>query len=345
MIAALSSSNGEGSTPLVRSLRVGNELGVPDLYFKLESLNPSGSYKDRFIAAEMKRLTRLGARCCSATSSGNTGSSLAMYAARSGLSCVIAVNPDAPEGKLRQMLAFGATILRIDGFLHSAETTKLVFQTLDRLSRRNNIPLVVSAYRYCAQGMDGVKSIATELAAQVPTPISHVFVPAGSGGLFSAVCRGFQSHSADTPKVHLVQPQGCATIAEAFVRKTEVRATTSSTRISGLAVPFDIDASFALRHLYACGGSAFAVSDEDIFEAQRILLQQEGIYCEPAGAAALAGLIYARRANIIVAGQTAVCLVTGNGFKDPQSIDFIASHNTPINLSPDSLECFVLEKS
>src|SRR4051794_12685497 len=103
---------GEGNTPLVESVRIGPERGAAGLRFKLENCNPSGSYKDRFIAAALEHMLESGARACLATSSGNTGSALAAYCARYQVRCFIAVNHDAPAGKLSQMQAHGATVLR-----------------------------------------------------------------------------------------------------------------------------------------------------------------------------------------------------------------------------------------
>src|SRR5208282_5607897 len=108
-------------------------------------------------------------------------------------------------------------------------------------------------------------------------------------GLFSAVCRGFARKGQSGPRVHAVQPRGCSTVVAAFQRGDDhIKPVHSTTRISGLAVPFDIDASLALSHLRQCAGSGFAVEDEEVFEAQEMILRQEGIYTEPAGATALA---------------------------------------------------------
>ena len=154
---------GEGKTPLIPSHRIGPECGWPDLFFKLESCNPSGSYKDRFIANEVTAMLRRGASGCVATSSGNTGSSLAAYCARYGLRCLILVNHDAPAGKLAQMQAHGALVVRIAEFVNDPAVTERVFESLRRFSERQNVPLVVSAYRYCPEGMSGVHDIACEL--------------------------------------------------------------------------------------------------------------------------------------------------------------------------------------
>ncbi|MCX6623799.1 MAG: PLP-dependent lyase/thiolase, partial [Acidobacteria bacterium] len=175
-------SMGEGNTPLILSQRIGRKLGLSNLWFKLESSNPSGSYKDRFIAAEMTRLLRERMAGCLATSSGNTGSSLAAYCARYALPCVIVVNRDAPAGKLVQMKAHGATVIRVDGFIDSPAVTAEVFETLKRLSAGRGLALVVSAYRFCPEGMAGVESIGRELAAAPGGPPAHVFVPVGGGG-------------------------------------------------------------------------------------------------------------------------------------------------------------------
>ena len=324
---------GEGGTPLVASARIGPCRGAGRLLFKLESCNPTGSYKDRFIAAEMERILQRRARACVATSSGNTGSSLAAYSARYDVRCAIVVNADAPAGKLAQMQAHGARVMRIPGFVTDPAVTEQVFAQLAELARCRNIPLVVSAYRYCPEGMTGVESIATELAEQAPE-VEHVFVPVGGGGLFTATVQGFE-RARRKVKVHAVQPEGCATVAASFVRgDTEIRPVVSATRVSGLAVPFDIDAGRALAKLRACGGQAFCVSDDAIFAAQAMLMEEEGIYCEPAGAAALAGWLRAIEAGAVRPQDPAVCLVTGHGSKDPASIAAIASLHPAVETVP-----------
>ena len=191
MVATL----GEGRTPLVASVRIGAELGMRRLAFKLESANPSGSYKDRFIAAEITRLLRSGARACVATSSGNTGASLAAYCARYEIHCTILVNEFTPEGKLPQMKAHGAQVVRIRGFGGDARVTAQTFSQLRRFSTEGALPLVVSAFRYCLESMQGVRSLAHELREQTGE-LAHVFVPVGSGGLFTAVCQGLEGSKA-----------------------------------------------------------------------------------------------------------------------------------------------------
>jgi threonine synthase len=325
---------GEGRTPIIGSVRIGPAIGIKSLLFKLESCNPSGSYKDRFIAAQVTILRARGVRSCLATSSGNTGSALAAYCARYGIRCTIVVNEHAPAGKLVQMQAHGARVIRVTGFAASPEVTNRVYSMLERVSSARGAPLVVSAYRYCPEGMAGVESLGHELRG-IPG-LQHVFVPVGGGGLYSAVCRGLEGTGI---RVHAAQPQGCLTVVASWQRGDHrIETVESNTRISGLAVPFDIDASLALRLLHANGGAGFAVSDEEVFEAQRMLLNQEGIYCEPAGAAGLAAARMAYANGRIGKDESAVCVVTGHGFKDPDSIA-AAADRCPSNLvGPEELE-------
>lgn len=311
---------GEGNTPLVESRRIAPGA----VFFKLETTNPSGSYKDRFIAAELTRVIAEGRRVCVATSSGNTGSALAAYCARYALRCVILVNSDAPAGKLAQMRAHGAIVLRVPGFVTSGETTQQVFACLNEFVQSGRAALVVSAFAYCPIGMAGVQTIAAEIAQQL-AEVEHVFVPVGGGGLFAAVCRGFAGESR-RPRIHAVQPEGCPTLLNAVRNGRDIiEPVTSTTRISGLSVPFDIDASLALRLLREGDGFAIGVTDEEVYRAQRALVRQEGIYCEPAGATALAGYWRAVREGLVAGGERAVCLVTGHGSKDAASMEAIAS--------------------
>ncbi len=306
---------GEGRTPLVESSR------EPRLYFKLESANPSGSYKDRFVAGELQRVLDGGGRACVATSSGNTGSALAAACARCDVACTIVVNEAAPEGKLRQMQAHGARVIRVPGFTVQAAVTAQVLELLEDLSRGQGIAMVVSAYRYCPVGMSRVEAIATEILELLPA--ANVFVPVGGGGLFSAVSRGAGASAA---RVFAVQPEGCNTVVSAWREgRADIDPVASTTRISGLAVPFDIDASLAVRQLRQRNDRALTVTDAEVFDAQRYMLAAEGIYCEPAAAAALAGARKARAQRWIGPEDDVVCLVTGHGFKDPDSIAVAAS--------------------
>lgn len=338
------SSMGEGDTPLIESVQIGPSMGLSRLFFKLESCNPSGSYKDRFIAAEIQRCRAVNVRACVATSSGNTGSSLAAYCARYGLRCFIVVNDDAPAGKLQQMQAHHALVLRVKGFIASPKITNEVLHSLRDLARDQGVSLVISAFRFCPEGMQGVEGISGELSTQLPE-IDHVFVPVGGGGLLAAICQGFRKYSRIQPRVHGVQPRACSTVAAAFERGDDrIIPVESHTRISGLAVPFDFDASLALRLLRESHGVAFGVEDDEVFDAHQTMLSREGIYCEPAGAAALAGLRRAVAQGLVHREQTVVCIVSGHGFKDPESVRRAVADDASLVIESPDLKRIFLEK-
>ncbi|MCS6953182.1 MAG: pyridoxal-phosphate dependent enzyme [Bryobacterales bacterium] len=332
---------GEGPTPLVASAGIAARFGLARLAFKLEIRNPTGSYKDRFIAAELAHQAARAPRAVVATSSGNTGSALAAYAARRGLRCLILLNEQAPAGKLLEMKAHGAEVVRVRGFGSSDEATRKVFDLLERFAVQRGLPTIVSAYRYCPVGMAGVEGLGRELVAQTNGAWAHVFVPVGGGGLYTAVCRGLDRRW----PVHAVQPEGCSTVVAAWRRNLDrIVPVRSTTRISGLSVPFDIDASAALAELRATGGQGVEVTDEEIYEAQRLLARLEGILAEPAGAAALAGLLKLVRQGRFDRDEPAICLVTGSGFKDPESLTTLAEAAADVLVSLEELPDLLREK-
>lgn len=328
---------GEGKTPLIDSVSIGPSLGAKHLRFKMETVNPSGSYKDRFAACEVAWMCKQGVKACVATSSGNTGAALAAYCVRASIRCFIVVNPEIPAGKLVQMRAHAAQVVAVPGFVTSAPVTERVFDELGLLAKRHGIPLVISAYRYSPKGMAGVESLGSELLSQSAGGIDHVFVPVGGGGLFSAVCRGLSGVGIG-PRVHAVQPAGCLTVVAAYERKDDrILPVESSTRVSGLSVPFDIDGSLALGLLRKSKGRGFAVSDQEVFAAQARLFTEEGINCEPAGAAALAGFLRAWERGVVKPDHQSVCVVTGHGFKDPASLEKIPGVKPLISIEVERL--------
>ncbi len=312
---------GEGATPLVRSRHIGKALGIENLYFKLENLNPTGSYKDRFAAVLTSEMSAAGQRICIATSSGNTGAALSAYCAASGIRCILVVVDGAPLPKIKQMQLYGADIYMVRDFGKDPGVTSGVFDELEKLCTRLNIPLPISAYRYCPSAMQGVQTIAYEILEDLDQ-VDHIFVPAGGGGLTLAVCKGAEIKGSIV-KVNCVQPAGNDTIATAL-RNQAVKAkpvNASTTKVSGLQVASVIDGDDVLASCRKSGGNGYVVDDQDVFRWQKVLAQKEGIFCEPAGAVALAGLENALKRKEINAADSAVCLITGSGFKDMVSVD------------------------
>jgi threonine synthase len=253
-----------------------------------------------------------------------------------------------PRNKLRQMLAYGARIFSIRRFALDPVVTTAVLDRLQRLAAERNAALQISAYCYSRPGMIGVESIAYELAEQLPEQIEHVFCPAGGGGLVLAVARGFanlraRKLAAKLVAVECVQPEGNDTMAGPLARGEErARPTTSTTRISGLQVATVNDGQEVLDACRACGGTGHLVSDAQIYAAQARLAREEGIFTEPAGAAALAGALAARRSGKIRPDATVVCCVTGIGFKDESSVDALtAQADCPYLETPADLDDFL----
>lgn len=322
---------GEGNTPLVKSNQIGKRLGLDNLYFKLESVNPSGSYKDRFAAAAIADLIQKNSQICIATSSGNAGSALAAYSAAAGITCYLAIVDGAPIGKLQQMQVYGAETLMIKDFGIDTHVTIDVMNGLDALAQSLGIPVHISAFHYSPLAMSGVQTIAYEIAEEMPGFNGHIFPPVGGGGLTFAIIKGFNKWKEvnpqfKIPKVHCVQPEGNDTISGPL-RNGSVKAQNvakSLTSISGLQVPNVIDGDEVLDACRATGGTGYTVSDAEVYECQESLAKMEGIYCEPAGAVALAGVLKGVKNGEINKSDDVVCLVTGHGFKDPVSAAKIA---------------------
>lgn len=319
-------SLGEGGTPLVPSRSIGPKAGLTRLFFKLESTNPTGSYKDRFAAAAISHMRAEGKTECLATSSGNTGAALAAYCAAAGLRCRIAVVETAPAGKLRQMLAYGAEILRVRGFGLDPDVTRQTFTTLQQLGTAPHRALQISAYAFSPAGMSGVESLGWELATPGAGSFDHVFCPAGGGGLCLAVARGLagavrHGNIVRSPAVHCVQPEGNATIAAPLRSGATVgQAVNCTSRISGLQVPNVLDGNAVIHACRANGGTGQLVRDEVVWELQARLSLEEGLFVEPASAVALAGALQAAANGEIQPDTSIVCLLTGSGFKDEASL-------------------------
>ncbi len=340
---------GEGHTPLIPARRLGEKYGLDHLYFKLETTNPSGSYKDRFAAAAVSHLLSMGAKVCLATSSGNTGSALAAYCARAGLPCFVIVVDGTPPAKLEQMQIYGAHTLMVKGFGLDEKITSSVFEQLRLLSENFNAKVQISAYTYSPEGMRGVETIGLELAAdqEVKNEV-QVFAPAGGGGLTLAIGRGFQTWKINHPEyvlpaLHCVQPDGNNTIAGSLKhgKKKAASIVQSTTNISGLQVPGVIDGNETLAICRSLGGTGHLVDDEMVFQLQAELASMEGIYCEPAGAVALAGAIQACQNQKIKKSDQVVCMITGHGFKDTGFLKRVSTDQNKYFDQFDSVEEYV----
>jgi threonine synthase len=337
---------GEGDTPLVHSKQIGRALGFENLYFKLEMLNPTGSYKDRFASCAVSDMLQQKLSFCFSTSSGNTGSAMSAYSAASGLRCLLVIVDGAPQCKLRQMQVYGSDTIVIREFGKDVNVTKEVIDRLNDTALRYHTSVQISSYSHSPVGMAGVQTLAYEIAEAMTDNDVHVFSPAGGGGLTLAILRGFETWKKNhpgfrLPKIHCVQPTGNDTIASALRNglSNAVEINASTTAISGLQVPAVLDGDEVVAGCRESGGNGHLVSDELIYECQEQLATREGIFCEPAGAVSLAGLRKAIENNEINKKATIVCVITGHGFKDSVSGNKIAE-KTGTRYFSDSAEAF-----
>ncbi|SLK08772.1 pyridoxal-phosphate dependent enzyme [Novosphingobium mathurense] len=320
---------GQGRTSLVRSRTIGPSLGLDQLWFKLELSNPSGSYKDRFAGLALAMAREAGAKACIATSSGNTGAAVAAFAAAFGMPAYLFINERTPTGKLSQMRAYGARLVRVRGMGIDPQETSAILQSLKQEGAARGFPFLVSAFAISPDGMAGIKTIAYEIAES--GPVGHIFCPVGSGGLYCAIARGFldlASEGSPLPRLHPVQPVLNDTIVTPLNEgAAHARCVDTTTGISGLAVPFDLDGTLSIELARSVGGQGVLIDDEDAFAAQHRLMREEGILVEPAGAVAVAGLLRAAKERRFTSGEKIVCVLTGHGFKDPGSIEAASSGN------------------
>jgi threonine synthase len=208
--------------------------------------------------------------------------------------------------------------VRVRGLLDSPQALRALFARLGALAERRGMPLGISAYALSPEAMRGIEPLSAELVADLGGAPDRVFVPVGGGGLLSAVWRGFAGSAGS--RLHAVQPDTNDTLVGAL-RAGEARAreVTTVTRISGLGVQIDLDATSAMEAVRASGGSSHVVDESLVWEMQALLAQREGLYVEPAGAVAVAGLWRAVQAGEVRAADRIVCLLTGHGFKDDEA--------------------------
>ena len=292
----------EGSTPLVPAPRVSERVGT-EVWLKLEGANPTGSFKDRGMTCAVSAAMREGAHAVICASTGNTAASAAAYAARAGLRCAVIV-PEGKiaTGKLAQALMHGARVIALRG--NFDEALKLVRE----LANRHPIALVNSVNEF---RIEGQKTAAFELAEALAGELDAVCIPVGNAGNITAYWRGFKElpQPAQRPMMFGFQAAGAAPLVHgAPVANPETVA--SAIRIGNPARWED-----AMDAMTSSGGAVNAVTDEQILDAYRFLARNEGVLCEPASAASVAGLI----AHGALGAQRVVCVLTGHGLKDPET--------------------------
>jgi threonine synthase len=292
-------SLGEGSTPLVLAPRVSERAGV-EVWLKLEGGNPTGSFKDRGMTCAVSAAIREGAKVVICASTGNTAASAAAYSARAGLrGAVIVPEGKIATGKLAQALMHGARVVALRGNFDEALTL------VRELARRHPVALVNSVNEF---RIEGQKTAAFELVEALEGELDALCIPVGNAGNITAYWRGF-CELGYQPRMLGFQAAGAAPLVlGAPVAHPETVA--SAIRIGNPARWEE-----AMNAMISSGGAVAAVSDEQILDAYRFLAANEGVFCEPASAASVAGLL----AHGARDARRVVCVLTGHGLKDPET--------------------------
>ncbi len=301
----------EGGTPLVRSKNMEKDFGLGfGLHFKYEAQNPTGSFKDRGSSVEIAKALELGGSHVLCASTGNMGASIAAYSAMAKLKCSIFTPRDAPIIKMEQILAYGADVYHVAG--NYALTADMVEHI-----KRDHVFHLAGDYLW---RREGTKSVGFEIAEQLKG-VDYVVCPIGNGTLISATWKAFREFKAlglvkSTPRMVGVQASGCAPVYRAM-KTGKIKPVDGRTIATAIECGDPLDGPRALKALRESKGFCETVSDTEILKARELLATGEGLFAEPAGAVALAGMLKARKR--IRKGSRVVCLVTGHGLKVPRT--------------------------
>jgi len=289
----------EGSTPLVPALALGERLGV-QAWLKIEGSNPTGSFKDRGMTCAVSAAVREGAQAVICASTGNTAASAAAYAARGGLKGVVIV-PEGKiaTGKLAQALMHGARVIALRGNFDEA------LELVRELAAKHPIALVNSVNPF---RLEGQKTAAFEILDEIGE-IDALCIPVGNAGNITAYWKGFQEMGAG-PQMRGFQAAGAAPLV------TGQRVEHPETVASAIRIGNPARWEEAMTAMRDSRGGVEAVTDEEILDAYRFLAAHEGVFCEPASAASVAGLLVH---GVPEGVERIVCVLTGHGLKDPQT--------------------------
>ena len=321
-------SLGEGETPLVKSRVIGPSLGLPNLYFKCEYLNPTGSFKDRQITVALASALAYQQEGVIISSSGNAAAALATYAARAGLKALVFVPKDTPPPKLSQIAQHGARIVAIIDASVDAEHYLKRATIVKDLAQRYGWAPMITARTINSFAVEGGKTISFEVADQLGIIPDAIVLPVGGGGLLGGVYKGFNELikvgvASHNPRMIGVQVAGCSTVAAAFQQnQRHVRGVIPQTQINGVGAPMPLDAQWALQSIRDSEGAAVEVTDEEVLHTVRSLSETEGLFVEPAGAVSVASLRRLVEIGHLKPDNTIVCCLTGIGFKHTASTHF-----------------------
>ncbi|MBU0676752.1 MAG: threonine synthase [Verrucomicrobia bacterium] len=317
-----------GITPLYRAKRLGNSIGLNNVFVKDEGQNPSGSFKDRASAVAITRAREMQATVVAAASTGNAGSSMACMAANVGVPCVVFVPETAPPAKLTQLLVFGARVIAVRGSYDDAfDLCVAVCEERGWFNRNTGL----NPYT-----REGKKTCSFEIFEQLRrTAPDRILVPTGDGNIISGIWKGWQDlHSLGLvdrlPKIDCIQAKGSAAICntvhalrEKKVQPDEIEWSNlqihpveARTVADSISVDKPRDGLAAVRAVMESGGEAVTVEDKEILAAVPEVAGMTGVFAEPSAAAVWAGLKKMSRKGMVSRHERIVCLLTGSGMKD-----------------------------
>lgn len=297
----------EGNTPLIKTENLAREIGRPDLeiYLKFEGSNPTGSFKDRGMTMAVTKAVEEGSKAIICASTGNTSAAAAAYGAKAGLKCFVLI-PDGyiALGKLSQAMMYGAKVIAISGNFDEA------LEAVKEISSKYPITLVNSLNPY---RIEGQKTGAFEIVEALGDAPDYHFIPVGNAGNITAYWKGYREFSSlgkcKLPKMMGIQAEGSA----AIVKKQRILNPETIATAIRIGNPASWKQAEDARD--ESGGTIDMVSDEKIIEAYNLLASKEGILAEPASCASVAGLIKLK--DEVAQNSRLVCILTGNGLKDP----------------------------
>lgn len=309
-------SLGEGWTPLIRSSRLGAEIGCPDTWIKDEALNPTGSFKARGLSAAVSRAFELGATALAIPSAGNAAGAMSAYAAQAGLPAHVFMPEDVPSAFRVECAQLGAQVTLIDGLI-----TNCGVAVRHGVEEHGwfDVSTLKEPYR-----IEGKKTLGYELAEQMNWQLPDVIIyPTGGGTGLIGMWKAFAEMEAmglvgpKRPRMVTVQSSGCAPMVRAFDRGDEFAEpwTGAATVADGLRVPAAVGDFLILRALRESGGTAISVTDQEMLDMARVMGSHTGIFPAPEGAACLAAQVRLLREGWIHRDEIVVLFNTGSGLK------------------------------
>lgn len=299
----------EGNTPLIRAEKLSEELNL-DVYFKFEGLNPTGSFKDRGMVMAVAKAMEEGSKTIMCASTGNTSAAAAAYAARGGLNCIVLIpNNNIALGKLAQAIIYGAKVIAIEGNFDRA------LEIVREITAKHPITLVNSVNPY---RIEGQKTAAFEVCEQLGDAPDYLAIPVGNAGNITAYWKGFKEYQAAGQSKKLPRMIGFeAEGAMAIVKGEPIL--NPETVATAIRIGNPASWQSAVNAANESQGQINYVTDEEILDAYRKIAALEGVFAEPASAASIAGVIKLNKEGYFQKGQSVVCVLTGNGLKDPNN--------------------------